>query len=124
MYELTIETDFAAAHRLNGYDGPCENLHGHNWKVLVAVRSQVVNNLQMVMDFKDLKALVNPILDGFDHKYLNEIPPFDTENPTTERISRHLAELLAGKLPEGIKVARIQVWESDRASAAYLPDES
>ncbi|MHC4887414.1 MAG: 6-carboxytetrahydropterin synthase QueD [Planctomycetota bacterium] len=122
MYELTVETDFAAAHRLVGYEGLCENLHGHNWKVDVTVKSPTLNDLGMVIDFKDLKAMVGEIMEGFDHKYLNDIAPFDEINPTTENLSRVIAEVLQSKLPEPVRVHSIRVWESPRASATYLAD--
>lgn len=119
MYELTVETDFAAAHRLVGYEGLCENLHGHNWRVDVTVSSPSLNDLGMVMDFKDLKALVAELLEEFDHKYLNDIPPFDAINPTTENLSRVIAERLQADLPGPVRVKSIRVWESPRASATY-----
>ncbi|MFH0910018.1 MAG: 6-carboxytetrahydropterin synthase QueD [Planctomycetota bacterium] len=123
MYELSVEREFAAAHRLKGYQGPCENLHGHNWKVGVKVESESLNDFGMVMDFKDLKALVQEAVDALDHKYLNEVPPFDRENPTTENLARHLCEGLSARLPPGIRLARVEVWESSRAGAAYVPEE-
>jgi 6-pyruvoyltetrahydropterin/6-carboxytetrahydropterin synthase len=122
MYELTIETDFAAAHRLVAYEGLCENLHGHNWKVDVTVKSPSLDKLGMVMDFKDLKSAMAEIMETFDHKYLNEIAPFVEINPTTENLSRVIAELLQAKLPDPVRVNSIRVWESPRASATYYAD--
>ena len=121
MYELTVETDFAAAHHLVGHKGLCENLHGHNWKVDVTVKSTILNNLGMVIDFKDLKEMVGEIMESFDHKFLNEIKPFDSINPTTENLSRVICEQLAQALPEPVQVASIRVWESPRACATYFP---
>ncbi len=121
MYELVVDTEFAAAHRLDGYKGLCENLHGHNWKVQVTVRSPSLNNLGMVMDFKDLKGAVDDIMAELDHKYLNDLALFADDNPTTENIARYIAEALVGELPEDIAVERVQIWESARASASYMP---
>ncbi|MEE9585050.1 MAG: 6-carboxytetrahydropterin synthase, partial [Candidatus Brocadiales bacterium] len=50
-----VEADFAAAHSLRGYQGECENLHGHNWKVQVVLSAKKLNGLGMVLDFKDVK---------------------------------------------------------------------
>lgn len=121
MYELQVETEFSAAHNLRGYEGLCENLHGHNWRVETTVRSPLLNDLGMVMDFRDLKAALNAIMETLDHKYLNDIPPFDKENPTTERLARHICETLAAQLPEHVEVARVTIWESARSCAAYIP---
>jgi 6-pyruvoyltetrahydropterin/6-carboxytetrahydropterin synthase len=120
MYKLTVETEFAAAHHLREYQGKCENLHGHNWQVKLTVKSKVLDKLGMVMDFKDLKALLNEVMDILDHKNLNEVEPFDKINPTTENISRYIAEIIDGKLPENICVESVQVWESARSSATYI----
>jgi 6-pyruvoyltetrahydropterin/6-carboxytetrahydropterin synthase len=119
MYELIVETSFSAAHNLRGYNGACENLHGHNWRVEVRVVSGETDSIGMVIDFRKLKDETNKIVDGLDHKYLNEVPPFDKENATAENISRHIYSGLKGALPPGIKVARVTVWESEKAAASY-----
>lgn len=121
MYELSVESEFAAAHRLEGYSGLCENLHGHNWKVMVTVRSGVLNNLGMVMDFKDLKVHINNIMEDLDHKYLNDIEPFNSINPTTENIAKYICERLEETLPKDVHVEKVQIWESAKASATYIP---
>lgn len=120
MYELTIESSFSSAHNLRGYEGACENLHGHNWKVEVAVTSEKLDKLDMVIDFKRLKAETKKVMEYLDHKYLNEVPPFDKINPTAENIARFIYKELARAFNDGnIKVAKIKVWESENAAAAY-----
>lgn len=121
MYELTVEAEFAAAHNLRGYEGLCENLHGHNWTVEAIVRSPVLNDLGMVMDFKDLKGALGEIMELLDHKYLNDVEPFDKENPTTERLARFICEELEPKLPGHVSVQQVRIWESARSSGAYMP---
>lgn len=120
MYELIIISDFAAAHNLRQYEGECENLHGHNWKVEVTVESNALNKIGLAVDFRALKKILEGILKKLDHKYLNEIMPFDRENPSSENIARyifnHFKKGIKGK---GIKVARVRVWESDNAAATY-----
>lgn len=122
MYELHCVTDFAAAHNLRGYKGLCENLHGHNWTVEIFIASRELDSLGMVMDFKEVKALLSTILERLDHKYLNELEPFDTINPTTENLARVIATDMEAALPEHIWVRRVEVWESPRCSAAYMPE--
>jgi len=119
MFEITVETDFAAAHQLRGYQGKCENLHGHNWKVAVTVRGEKLNDLGMLVDFKNLKRHTADLMAELDHKFLNELPLFRNANPTTENIARHLFEQLQARMPEGLEVARVSVWESDRCRATY-----
>ncbi len=122
MYELKVEGEFAAAHYLRNYEGQCENLHGHNWKVDVYLRSDVLDGVGMVMDFKKVRALVGEALSEFDHKCLNELDTFKTTNPTTENVSRILYGRIEVKLPPGITVSRVTCWESDHCAASYYND--
>jgi len=120
MYQITIETHFSSAHRLIQYNGECERLHGHNWKVLVSVSSETLDNLGMVMDFKILKDKTKALIARLDHQYLNEIPPFNEINPTTENISKYLFDELSKAInTELIKVSRVEVWESPTCFASY-----
>ena len=76
MYEVTIQAEFSAAHNLREMGGKCESLHGHNFKVEVAVESERLDDQGMVIDFRFLKEKTRGLLDGLDHKYLNELPIF------------------------------------------------
>lgn len=119
-YELSIEGGFAAAHNLREYEGECERLHGHNWRVEVCVAAEELDGLGMVIDFRDLKAALAEVLSRLDHGYLNEVPPFDTLNPTTENLCRYIAEQVQQKLPCRVSVRRVSCWESDTCSATYI----
>ena len=120
MYELTVVSTFSSAHNLRGYEGACENLHGHNWKVEAVIASPGLDKLGMVMDFKKLKESVGRILDSLDHRYLNEVPPFDRENATAENLARFIYQELSKALGKGdVSVLRVRVWESDTSAAAY-----
>lgn len=121
MFELTVEDSFAAAHNLRGYQGDCERLHGHNWRVEVRVAAAKLDGLGMVMDFRQLKAHLADALKELDHKYLNEVKPFDAVNPTTENICCYIADRLRGTLPRGVSIRRVSCWESDTCSASYEP---
>ena len=122
-YELTIKVDFGAAHHLRQYKGKCERLHGHNWKIDIHLSADELNEDGMVVDFVDAKKAAREVLKRFDHYYLNEVPPFDTLNPTSENIARVLAEEIQKQLPEGLRVARLTAWESDNCGATYIPDD-
>jgi len=115
MYEIEITTNFSAAHRLRDYNGKCERLHGHNWKVEVVAGAMELDPLGMVMDFRRLKEKVDRVLEALDHQVLNEVPPFTEVNPTAENIARHVFESLAGEVP----VSRVNVFETDTSVASY-----
>ena len=123
MYHLTIQTHFAAAHNLLNYDGDCENLHGHNWKVDVTVKTATLDEAGLGIDFKILKKKTNKIMDFLDHKYLNDLAPFKGVSAPSEHICRYIFEQLAEDLQEAdVTVERVTVWESDNACASYTND--
>lgn len=123
MYHLTILTDFAAAHNLINYQGDCENLHGHNWKIEVRVAARELNDAGLGIDFKILKRETKELLEGLDHKYLNDLPMFKEISPSSEHISKYLFDELGKVLNDNnITVDSVTVWESDRACASYSAD--
>ncbi len=123
MYELKVEDAFAAAHNLRGYQGQCEALHGHNWKVEVVVRADRLDDVGLAVDFKELKDATQDVLDGLDHVYLNDLPAFRDKNPSSELIARYIFEEIARRVErEGLWVHRVTAWESDKACASYLRD--
>lgn len=120
MYKLTIRTSFAAAHNLINYQGDCENLHGHNWKVEVTVTASELDKAGLGIDFKVLKREAGVVINELDHKYLNENPAFRELSPSSEHISRYLYQRLSERLNNDvIRVDAVTVWESDNASACY-----
>lgn len=124
MYVLTIEDHFASAHQLRGYRGKCENIHGHNWKVVMSVKGDRLNDIGLLIDFQDLKAILKTITNYLDHKNINEIEPFDRINPSSENI----AEYIAGRAQEelgrtglDIAVDSVTVWESETSRCTFYP---
>jgi 6-pyruvoyltetrahydropterin/6-carboxytetrahydropterin synthase len=123
MYELKIITQFAAAHRLENFYGKCEALHGHNWKVEVFLTGAELDGAGLLMDFGQLKARTNTLLEEIDHKYLNELEAFREQNPSSENLARYLFDRLSGTLTRnGVRVSRVNVWESDTSCASYYQD--
>jgi 6-pyruvoyltetrahydropterin/6-carboxytetrahydropterin synthase len=121
MYELKIISNFASAHQLRGFHGGCENLHGHNWKVEVFVSGEKLQDDGLLVDFKIMKQKTEKILDGLDHKFLNDLEPFTTLNPSSENISRFLFESLSKELnTDQMRISKITVWESENACASYF----
>lgn len=120
MFRLTIHTAFAAAHNLTHYQGDCENLHGHNWKVEVSITTTELDKAGLGVDFKILKKETNALLKTLDHKYLNELEPFTKLSPSSENIARYLyGELTKILGTKTVKVDMVTVWESDFAAASY-----
>ncbi len=119
MYYLQVEDHFASAHQLREYRGKCENLHGHNWRVRVRVKGEQLDACGMLIDFGVLKKLVKAAMDRLDHKFLNETPPFDVINPTSENLSKHLFHELGAELPKGVLMHEVIVWESEKSAASY-----
>src|SRR5579864_4344830 len=151
MHTIFKDFSFAAAHAIRGHTRGCENLHGHNYRVRVHLRARRLDALGMVLDFADLKAIVQEILGPFDHRVLNEVPPFDERNTTAELLAQYVYDEVSKRVsaaaaeagseqggravevsgesgaagPQGgnrrIWVARVEVWENDTSCAAYEP---
>ena len=118
MYTIQVTAQFNSAHNLREYKGKCESLHGHNWKVEVKARSEELNSLGMVMDFKDLKKVLKNIISELDHKYLNDLDYFKSVNPTSENIAKYIYDKMSGEDP-GLNIFDVTVWETDTSSATY-----
>ena len=116
MYKIEVFSDFSSAHKVRGYKGKCENIHGHNWKVGVELSSDKLNEIGIVADFRDVKKRLEDILQRLDHKDLNSLPYFKKVNPTSENIAKFIFdELKKKKLP----ASSVSVWEADDAKATY-----
>ena len=123
MFELKVVTRFAAAHQLKMVAEKCESLHGHNWKIEVFVGGDKLNSAGVLVDFGQLKAQIKEIIDGLDHKFLNELDFFDDRQPpSSENIAFHIAGELQEKIsPTGARVTRVSAWESEDSCATYIP---
>jgi len=120
MYELKIISQFAAAHQLREYEGKCEKLHGHNWKVEVYVTGEKLEKNGLLIDFKLIKNATKRVLNELDHEFLNELDAFKAINPSSENIAHHIFTALSREVnTKDIKVSRVTTWESDSACASY-----
>jgi 6-pyruvoyltetrahydropterin/6-carboxytetrahydropterin synthase len=123
VFTVAKDFRFAAAHQIRGHQGGCQNLHGHSYRVRVHVQARALDALGMVVDFADLKRAMEEVIGPFDHRFLNEVPPFDERNTTAELIAAHCHAELARRLDDGrVRVVKVEVWESDGAFAAFEPD--
>jgi 6-pyruvoyltetrahydropterin/6-carboxytetrahydropterin synthase len=127
MYTIFKDFTFAAAHSIRGHTRGCENLHGHNYRVRVHLRAERLDGLGMVLDFADLKEMMQEILGPFDHRVINDIPPFDERNTTAELFSEYVFQEVARRLDARsedhgrVRIARVEVWENDTACAVFEP---
>lgn len=122
LYLVSIEDHFSSAHQLREYKGKCENLHGHNWKVKATISGKKLDNLGMLLDFTELKKYLKEVLEYLDHKFINDIKPFDKINPSAENIAYFIFEKLSSSINTkhpNISIYQIDVWESPKSCASY-----
>lgn len=122
MYYCTVEGDFSSAHFLRNYGGKCENLHGHNYRVIASVKGERLDDCGMLIDFKILKKQLGDIMESLDHKLLNELAPFSVNNPSAENIAAYVFHTLKDKLPcsgNGVTVHEVTVYESPLSRCTY-----
>ena len=135
MFEVRVTADFAAAHFLKDYNGKCENLHGHNYKVYAHVRGSVLNEGGMLMDFSKLKGALRQVCKQLDHTNLNDLAVFDN-NPSAERIAMYIYDGIITLLKkEGIDLSYaagktepvlfcVDVFETESSRARYCVTSS
>jgi 6-pyruvoyltetrahydropterin/6-carboxytetrahydropterin synthase len=123
MYEVTVEETFAAGHALRNYQGKCENLHGHNYRIQVTLQGAELDSIGLLVDFVQVKKLLQTVVDRLDHQFLNDLAPFDKLNPSAENIARYFYDEIRAGLNHGGRVTlrQIKIWETDTTSATYCP---
>lgn len=123
MFELRVRRKFSAAHAIR-MAGQLEPLHGHDWRVMVRVAGDALDADGLLCDFHALEAAVDRAIAPFHSRSLNEVKPFDRTNPTAEHMARHIAEVVAGTLPKGVRLTCVRVGEAPGCDAVYRPNES
>lgn len=122
MYEVTVERRFSAAHFLRGYRGADEALHGHNWRVQVAVQAPDTGPDGTAYDFVTLRDELDRVLAGLDHRNLNDVGPFaDGLSPSAEHVARYIHGQLDGRGTPPIRLSWVRVWETEDCSVRYTP---
>jgi 6-pyruvoyltetrahydropterin/6-carboxytetrahydropterin synthase len=127
MFELRVEHSFPAGHALRAYPGKCAHVHGHNYRVQIAVEGPRLNEIGLLMDFSDLKRTLRAVCERLDHEFLNDLAPFQTVNPSAENLARYIFEEVGLLLAEplraaGVRLTEAVVQETDTAWAVYRPD--
>src|ERR1700734_3387702 len=92
MYEVTVERGFSSGHFLRNYKGKCEHPHGHNYKVRITLCGETLDAAGLLLDFRDLKQVMHPVIERIDHQMLNDLEPFTKINPSAENLARFSAE--------------------------------
>jgi 6-pyruvoyltetrahydropterin/6-carboxytetrahydropterin synthase len=124
MFQVSVEEGFSAGHALRGYKGKCENPHGHNYKVRVTVEGPELDSIGLLSDFSLLKKVIRDVIEGVDHRFLNDQAPFDLINPSAENIAKYFYDETSrgvNPLAMGARITSITIWETDTASATYRP---
>ena len=122
-YELKVVTEFASAHTLRDYPGACSRMHGHNWKVELEAVATRLDDVGMGVDFKAMKKAANEVGDQLDHRYLNDLEPFKSVNPTAENIAAYMFRQISERLnSDTIKVTAVTLWETERACVRYTEE--
>lgn len=132
MYEIMVEQHFDAAHYLRGYQGKCENLHGHRYTVKVKLSAAKLNEIGLAYDFTDLKKYLKEILGRYDHTCLNDLPDFKKVNPSAENIAASIYKALEKKLHayakasagkgKEVKLTAVEAWETPEQGAGYCEE--
>ena len=123
MYQVTVEAGFSSGHYLRNYHGRCENPHGHNYKVRITLAGEALDQTGLLLDFKQLKQVMRPVIDRIDHQMLNDLEPFTTINPSAENIARYFYDetnqQLANMTEGRVRVKDCTIWETDTTTATY-----
>ena len=126
MFELEVKCSFDAAHRVAGYPGKCDRLHGHTWTVAAKVRGRELDGLGMLVDFRAFNGALKEVAGTLDHQCLNELPAFEGQNPTAENIARYIYEAMKARplfRDAPVRLFDVRVWESPHSSVRYFEDE-
>jgi len=120
-YTVSTEIAFSSSHSLDGYDGDCARLHGHNWVLRVYYEFTRLDDQGIAVDFCILadrvREIIVPLL---DHRHLNDLPLFEGINPTSENIAAAVFGLLRERLRfRGGRLSAIELWETPTDMVRY-----
>ena len=123
MYQVTVEDTFAAGHYLRNYRGKCENPHGHNYKVRITLQGKDLDKAGLLLDFKELKQAMKPVIERLDHQMINDVEPFTSLNPSAENLAKYFFEEtnkgLAKTTDGRVSVKDVTIYETDTTTATY-----
>jgi 6-pyruvoyltetrahydropterin/6-carboxytetrahydropterin synthase len=122
-FTVRCHAGFEAAHHLRDYVGGPEPVHGHSWKLEVALETERLGVYDLSVDFVPTERLVKELAAKLHDRDLNTVPPFDVKNPTAENVALWVAGEIqrSGLLKDGARLVEVTVWEGPRNSVTYRP---
>jgi len=126
MFQVSVEETFSSGHALRGYQGKCENPHGHNYRVQVTLEGPELDGIGLLIDFTQLKQVMREVIRRLDHQFVNDLEPFTHVNPSAENMAKYFFDQVSGQLrnlPPGAHLKEVVVWETDTAMAKYWAGE-
>jgi 6-pyruvoyltetrahydropterin/6-carboxytetrahydropterin synthase len=126
MFVSRYKASFSCALKLNDYPLPCGGIHGHRYELTVCFQCHKLNEAGISLDYMVLKQWLDPLVTQLDHRYLNQVPPFDTINPTTEHLARWFYEQLLPKFhaQPNVTLQAIELSEDDQFTVSYQPHDA
>ena len=122
-FEVMIERNFSSAHQLRGYKGKCENLHGHNYKIEIYARGNELDNIGLLVDFVELKAAADEVVQYLDHRNINELPPFVELQPSAENLAKYVLEKISSRIDDDrVRIYKVRCFETPTSVATYQVD--
>jgi 6-pyruvoyltetrahydropterin/6-carboxytetrahydropterin synthase len=119
-FEVMIERNFSSAHQLRGYQGKCENLHGHNYKIEIYARGSELDNVGLLVDFVELKAAADEVVQYLDHRNINELPPFIELQPSAENLAKYVLERVSSRIDDDrVRIYKVRCFETPTSVATY-----
>jgi len=125
MFYIHKEFTIDSAHYLEGHNGKCKTMHGHTYRIEVVVRSKILDEMGMVVDFGVIKSLLN---DQYDHRCLNDFSHFNVDEggvrPTAENMAKRFWEEIqeyCSSLPHLPRCVSVKIWETPTSWAIYQP---
>ena len=121
MFMVSVQAHYDSAHFLRNYKGKCERLHGHRYVVELALATATLDRAGIAFDFVDIKRNLRELADHLDHNNLNDLPPFDTIEPSDENQAKYFHDEMKRRLPENMAgaIVFVKVWETPTQWAIY-----
>jgi 6-pyruvoyltetrahydropterin/6-carboxytetrahydropterin synthase len=121
MFIVTVQAHYDSAHFLRNYRGKCERLHGHRYVVELALATDELDAAGIAFDFVEVKKHLRELADRLDHTNLNDLPPFDTVEPSAENQAKYFHDELKRLLPPKMSSAIVytRIWETPTQWAQY-----
>jgi 6-pyruvoyltetrahydropterin/6-carboxytetrahydropterin synthase len=122
VYRVSKQLWFCAAHQVRLSEDRCEDLHGHNYRLVVHAEANELDRTSYVLDFARLKRAATGVAARFDHGNINEIAPFEEggKNPTAEELARFFYEELSRALDDSrVRICKVEIFETENSRAEY-----